>query len=290
MQTLRSMYRPVTATPFRKNRSYCEIEPCNALKPYVRCFWGTEVPFIPGADNPPDELVIPDTCMDIIFRINYTTNRIEDGFCMIDEHSYRSGAKTCTDLTATFGIRFYAWSAILFSEQNFRDNNIFSAEDFSRRLKADLEPILFDVPTLRGKAALAEQFLLMRLNENRMDHNFLNSVYYVIANRGSSRISAVCSRLCVSEKQLERLFSFNMGISPKTFSSLVRYQLLWQDMILHPGFNALDAVEKYGYTDQAHLINDFKRRHLMPPKDAIRYAMSDFYNTAAQNDDTLTLQ
>ena len=63
-----------------------------------------------------------------------------------------------------------------------------------------------------------------------------------------------------------------MGISPKAFSSLVRYQLLWQEMTGRPGFNILDAVEKYGYADQPHLLNDFRRRHLMNPKQALDYA------------------
>ena len=63
-----------------------------------------------------------------------------------------------------------------------------------------------------------------------------------------------------------------LGVSPKTFSSLVRYQRLWQDMVLSPRFNALDAVDKYGYTDQAHLLSDFRKRHLMSPKEALEFA------------------
>ncbi|MDE6727531.1 MAG: helix-turn-helix domain-containing protein, partial [Oscillospiraceae bacterium] len=63
-----------------------------------------------------------------------------------------------------------------------------------------------------------------------------------------------------------------MGISPKCFSGLVRYQMLWREMALCGDFNVLDAVEKYGYTDQAHLLNDFRKRHLMNPKQALEYA------------------
>lgn len=62
-----------------------------------------------------------------------------------------------------------------------------------------------------------------------------------------------------------------MGVSPKAFSSLVRYQMLWQDM-LRPDFNVTDAVEKFGYSDQPHLLNDFRRRHLMNPGQAVEYA------------------
>ena len=86
---------------------------------------------------------------------------------------------------------------------------------------------------------------------------------------------------------IERVFNENMGISPKSYFSLIRYQLLWQDMIFNKNFSVLDAVEEYGYTDQSHLLKDFKRKHLMLPKNAIEYAKTDtlsrFYNTSYEN-------
>ena len=63
-----------------------------------------------------------------------------------------------------------------------------------------------------------------------------------------------------------------MGVSPKALASLMRYQLLWQDMLYSPRFDVLDAVARYGYTDQAHLLHDFHRRHLMTPREALALA------------------
>jgi len=279
MITLANMYHPVTAAPFRCSDAYCELPPCTALRPYIRCFWGTTSPL--PETRVPHPLVIPDTCMDIVFHISYTGNRYDGGFCTVDEHAYLTAEKTSPELNSVFGIRFYAWAAVLFSEQELSAASWFSLEDFSSGLKADLEPILFDVPDLCGKIEHAQRFLMHRLKENRINSTFLNSVYHMLHSCGRARISEVCEYSCVSERQLERLFLRSTGVSPKTFSSLVRYQLLWQDMILSPSFSVLDAVEKYGYTDQAHLLNDFRRRHLMSPGEAVSYAMSDFYNTSA---------
>ena len=78
--------------------------------------------------------------------------------------------------------------------------------------------------------------------------------------------------LALSPRQLERRFDAAMGLSPKALAGLMRYQLLWQDMALNPRFNALDAVARFGYADQAHLLHDFHHRHGMSPREAIEFA------------------
>lgn len=272
MLTLVNMYHPITATPFCNNESYREIPPCDALKPYIRCFWGDTKPMTSRPNDGTIGLIIPDTCMDIIFDVNYTQNICTGIFCALDEHSYQiTNRPQNEELTASFAIRFYAWSAIAFTEQDLRGskNRTFQVEHFFERLKRELGPLLFDAPSLQEKAKIAEIFLLKHLTPNRIKSDFLNAVYYILSNEGRAKISDVCSYALLSEKQLERSFQYHMGISPKTFSSLVRYQFLWQGMVLSPKFNTLDAVEKYGYTDQSHLLRDFKNRHLITPTDAI---------------------
>lgn len=279
MQTLTNMFKPITSAPFQSDEAYCEILPCDALKPYIRCFWGTDRPINVNPDEESFSLVIPDTCMDILFRTDYTNNTSVEYFCNLDLNSFWSSGLKNTVLTSTFGIRFYGWSAILFTDYNFKDDKFFTASDFSAQLKRELEPILFDTVTLADKIRIAEKFLLERLNKSRINNDFLNSIYYIIKNHANVRITDVCSYTGVSERKLQRIFEYNMGISPKAFSSITRYQMLWKDILFSPNYNVLDAVDKYGYTDQSHLLNDFKSRHLMTVKDAVNYALSDFYNT-----------
>ena len=277
MHRIINMYHPITATPFTDNDTYCEVLPCEVLRPYIRCFWGTKKPVSAQSDTGSSGIVIPDTCMDIIFDINYTENNYSGFFCTIDEHSYPTGGAIVADTTATFAIRFYAWTAILFSEEDFtgRKNSAFAVEEFFSKLKAELEPLLFDVPTLEGKIAVTEKLLLKKLCTNRINNNLMNAIHYMLKTNGRAKISDICAYTSVSERQLERIFNYNMGVSPKTFSSLLRYQLLWQEIALSPCFNILDAVDKYGFSDQAHLLNDFKKRHLMTPKAAAEYARKD---------------
>ncbi len=273
MRALCRMYRPITGTPFQQDETYREIAPCAALAPYIRCFWGSERP-LPNRHSDTEGLVIPDTCMDIIFHIDYVRNTCSSVFCALDEHSYRTPASQASGgLAADFAIRFYAWTACLFTDAPLSDtvNEHFPVEMFFRRIEQALAPVLFDEQALPGKVQAAERVLLSMLRTDRADAAVLNAVHHMLRTSGRARIGEVAAALALSNRQLERRFDAAMGMSPKGLASLIRYQLLWQDMVL-TAFDPLDAVAKFGYTDQAHLLHDFRSRHLMSPREALLIA------------------
>lgn len=259
MLSLANKFTPVLSTPFGRE-GYREAAPCAALAPYIRCFW-TENRV---ADN---ILVIPDTCMDIIFKLG--ESGADSFFCALDERSFysrNSGAEL-------FGIRFYAWTAGLFSRRDLSESGgkAFCVEEYFDNAR-ELIFRITDAETFEERAAAAERLLLARLENIRASSDLLNAADFIIDNRGALEISELCAHTAVSTRGLERLFARTMGISPKSFSGLVRYQLLWREMAMNRGFNVLDAVERYGYSDQSHLLNDFRRRHSMNPKQALEYA------------------
>lgn len=277
MRALSRLYRPITGTPFQADETYREIAPCAALAPYIRCFWGSERP-LPSRPSNEEGLVIPDTCMDIIFNIDYAQNRIFSAFCTLDEHAYRTPAGgESGGLSATFAIRFYAWTAALFAEDKLHHsaNAHFPVDAFFRQIERMLAPILFEETTLMGKVRVAEKALLAVLRPEKADPAVLCAIHHILRTEGRARISEVSAALALSNRQLERRFDAAMGVSPKTLAGLMRYQLLWQDMALNPHFSALDAVDRFGYADQAHLLGDFRRRHLMSPKEALAFASAN---------------
>lgn len=259
MLSLAQIYRPILSTPFGRE-GYREMAPCAALAPFIRCFWAEKY------TSAREILVIPDTCMDIIFKIS----EIGGGgfFCGMDDSSFYS----VTSGAELFGVRFYAWAARLFSRRDFSysGGGRFELGEFFDNAE-ELSSAVQCADSFERRAAAAELWLLEQLCSISYDNDLLNSVNFIIQNNGAVDISELCMHTAVSARTMERLFSRNLGVSPKAFSSLVRYQLLWQDM-LRPGFDVLDAVEKFGYSDQPHLLNDFRRRHLMNPRRAVEYA------------------
>ena len=86
---LHRIYNPITATPFKCTDDYMEFAPCDALKPYIRCFWGSMMPVVQAENTAPEpDIVIPDTCMDIIFTADFTNNSVDSSFCGIDERTF----------------------------------------------------------------------------------------------------------------------------------------------------------------------------------------------------------
>lgn len=278
MQKINYLYNPITATPFRDDSTYIEIIPCQSLRPYIKCFWGTKKPVINiKKDIITNELIIPDTCMDIIFHVNYTDNKINSRFIGINNEAFMAATQNDKEeKTSIFAIRFYAWTAILFSDEAMTGvrNSIFDTQQHFSKIKSAMEPIIFDISTLDERVKIAEKLLLDELNIKRLNHNLETALYCIFRNKGNIKTTKLADEVYISSRQLERIFNEYIGVSPKQLTSLVRYQNIWNDILFNKHFNVADAVHLYGYTDQSHLLHDFKKYHTLLPSEAKRYALS----------------
>lgn len=230
---------------------------------------------------PKPELVIPDTCADIIYYADYTDNKIIAGFCGPNDRSfYAYDPFEAGHLVSTFCIRFYAWGAYAFSEDSLSDtiNGFFDVQSRFRWLDCQLQKRLFEMETIRETAMFAQQLFVQQMLSARQNPVVDSAVDALLFHRGTLSAAGLAKEAFVSTRQLERLFREYTGITPKKISNLVRYQYLWNDIIKNPGFQILDAVEKYNYTDQPHLMREFKRYHTMDVKEARRYACLDVAN------------
>lgn len=275
---LYQIYRLLSAAPFRRDAEYAEQTPGPALAPYVHCFWGSDAA-LPSHSS--GGRVIPDTCMDLLFQINYSQNHIDRRFCALDDAAYQTPPRHSDNLCATFGIRFYAWSAVCFSEDSLSDSMRVACDPmrFFSKLCRELEPRLFDLETLSERAQFAESLLIRHLNPGRMSADVLNALYAMIRLRGVARARDVAQAACVGQRQLERLTRAMTGAPPKLLSQMIRHQLIYRDLI-EGRFRPLDAVERYGYADQSHLLRDFRRFHGISPRQTMEELnMSDFFYT-----------
>ncbi|MGN0657050.1 MAG: helix-turn-helix domain-containing protein [Ruminiclostridium sp.] len=274
-------YRPLIAKPFIKTRVFREVPPTAELRPYIRCFWGGEAAAAQEIKGGEPDLIIPDTCADLIFRINETTGKVSCGFAGISDccgYSHFSG--NTSDRFSTFAIRFYGWAVYRFSQDSMSGtlNNCFNGEEIFGRLCVQLCRRLPELRFFEERIGFAEKLLVSELAVSRQDRLFDRAVLTAMDNYGALDISALAKEVFVSTRQLERIFRERAGTSPKKLSGLIRYQLLWQEIVMNKGFDLQDAVLKYGFTDEAHLMREFRRYHGMNIRDARAFAAVNVAN------------
>lgn len=271
-----TFYLPLTAAPFSQTPRHREVLPKSpVLSKYIRCFWGSEAPFLKEERDTAESLVIPDICADILYQVDHTSHTVTGGFCGINDAGFftrdhrRSG-----HLISTFAIRFYAWTAYGFSGDSLKGtlNGWDSVQSRFRQLDEALRPRLLDTPTLEERSALAEDFLFRQLDRLRQHDIVDHAVKQILLRNGVWNAADLAKECFISSRQLERLFHEYIGITPKKLCNLVRYQCLWNDILRVPDFSVLDAVHKYGYTDQSHLMKEFKRYHTMDIRSAKKFA------------------
>ena len=258
------LYRPRTAFPLTASFSpvYTESAPCEALRPYVCCFWS-------GAGGPGHgRLVVPDTCMDIIFRPSCSSpDGVESCFCGISDAPF-SSVKTAP----SFGVRFYFGSAGMFADAPLSGSfNAFEDAprrfpSFCREMEAWFSRHGWDAPPARRQAA-AEGILLRLLSRDASCRTVRQAAYTLLRSGGTADLGTLSMDAGVGMRQLERLLDREAGVSPKCLARMVRYQCVWQELLA--GERVLDIVARYRFTDQSHLLRDFKRFHTMTPRHAL---------------------
>lgn len=302
-------YMPLTAAPFRKNEKYRETAPHHPeLRKYIRCFWGSDVFYTKKEEDA--GIVVPDTCVDIIYWVDYTANKISGGFCGINDVSFSETDKTMEGhLVSVFAIRFYAWEACAFAEDSLKGtlNGHYDVRSRFRWLDELLRPLLFEKETLRERINITEALFLRRLagvkttayrqiantqfssaqsssvrytstqsasvqSVPMKPESVQSAVALILLYKGALTTEQLAKECFISCRQLERLFHEYIGITPKKLANLVRYQSVWREVLENPAFQVQDAVWKYGYADQSHLMREFKRYHGMDMRTARKYA------------------
>ena len=127
-------------------------------------------------------------------------------------------------------------------------------EDYERIYHA-----LFSARSIPATMAVVERFLLEKLHNRHFDQRADYVARYILAAGGATSVRDLADRFALTERTLQRLFKNNIGISPKRFCKLARFQKALEKLNrAHP--NRLGPLAyDLGYFDQAHFIHDVKQ-------------------------------
>ena len=245
--------------------NYQEYNPKPILSNYIDHIWVNQFSL-----GKPDskETIIPDGMVELVFNFGDPYERgIEGSDSLQSIHgSHIIGIKSKAHFVKvnsgmnTIGVRFKPGGFSSFTNvasDLFRDNCIPASEVFGKKIN-DLELHLIKAKYYKDKVEIIEKFLLSELNVNNKKEEFINWINTIYTNPQNNNISLLSKDKNVNYKQLERRFIQYLGITPKSFWKIVRFNnalRLWSDS---QQANYTELAYNAGYADQSHLIKEFK--------------------------------
>ena len=286
---------------------FTEYIPSDALADYIDAYWVRKTDHSVKAAG---RRVYADGCTDIIANTGNSgahfnsTARLDQSLPLYPGHMYLGGTMTAYGVVSTeagctlAGIRFrpggfFALYGIPVREAvdriiEFPDRELFVLLEKEEGLPSRLDAhflakvhFLSKTPSLRKKALVGQDFT-----------SIYKSVYRC---KGQVSVEGLSRNFHLGNRTMERIFKENVGIPPKEFIKIVRFQEVLRrlrQMRSPDVFNGelpdgavgiseeslLRIAFELGYYDHAHLTNEFKRYAGIRPSE-----LSRFYKTGIAN-------
>lgn len=241
--------------------TYREYRPCAALQPYVSCYWTRA-----GIPNAQPHTVLPDGCIDILFRVGESAVLESSIIGTMTEALVVPGGESGSDFAAVRFLPGGAYPFLKIPAHEFTDQAIELKHAFGREVR-EIEDKLIERRSPLQRVALLERLLLDRLPRGHdQDHDMIRLGHEIWLRPHELSVKELSSQIGISERQLERKFSRHAGIGPKALLRILRFQQVLKSAqaAVRPDWAGL-AVD-CGYFDQAHLIRDFRRYTGLSPK------------------------
>ncbi len=144
-------------------------------------------------------------------------------------------------------------------------NENLSLQDLINNEAFELEDKLLNSPNNKQRIAHIENFLTGRLIYNNEFERVEHAIKMIENSKGQIKAQNIAYEVCLGIKQFERTFSKYVGINPKKFASIVRFQNVIQMDSKDKRSLSQIAVDN-GYYDQSHFNHDFKSLTDLTPR------------------------
>ena len=131
-----------------------------------------------------------------------------------------------------------------------------------------LEKNIIEAIDTKDRIYIIEKFLLSRLTDKGVIEEIVTSTVRALSeSKGSASIHSILKSEPSKRRSLERMFSKQVGISPKQLGRIIRLQAALKMMLNNEGENLTQIAYENEYYDQAHFIKDFKDFSGVNPKE-----------------------
>jgi AraC-like DNA-binding protein len=243
---------------------YNEILPPSCLRDHVRFFWTLE-------DHDKNQTsrafrTIADGCPGLIFQSShegtfYQANKKLPGIFLYGQFTAHTELQTTGRLSA-IGVFFKpnALKAVFGFDAGLLTDSCLDANTIAVKNGTDVQEQLLNAITTTDKVNILSSWLLTLVHKN--NKQFDPGVQYAIAciadSKGSIPLKQLQLTLQLSERSLERKFRATVGLTPKLFARICRFQASLQQLRNNKYNELSDIAFENDYADQSHFIRTFK--------------------------------
>jgi len=122
----------------------------------------------------------------------------------------------------------------------------------------DLAARLGECSSFAERASTVDRYLLRRCPTGGAPTHIAAVAKDVELRNGGVRMSDLAARTGLSLRQLERRFGTEIGLAPKLYARITRFEAALKRKNELPGVRWTDVAHDVGYHDQMHMVHDFR--------------------------------
>jgi AraC-like DNA-binding protein len=241
---------------------YREYRPPNHLAPWIECVWILQGRIASGTES--EQRVLPDGCPELIlhFGDRVLQNGAQQPRFLVAGQMDRCLLLSPRGSVDVVGVRFHPEGARAFLRHpmSLLTNRFVELEAVvgsagTRELEA-----AGDASHEQHRLERIWNFLGQRVCGSRLpDATVAHAIRLSIAAEGGISVDRLSERLGISARQLGRLFADQVGVPPKLFAQILRFQQVFRAWEQQDWPRLADLAVECGFFDQAHLCHDFQR-------------------------------
>lgn len=242
---------------------YKMYAPADALKPYVRYFWSLESNISSPLQN---FRTMADGCPGLVFQ--HADNGVYYQYDKELPETFLYGQSTRfaeLNLTGTFktlGIFFYPSAIKLLFGINAHEltDSCLDMDAEARKQGFYLSEQLAAASSISEKIVILSAYLMFQIRNNahHKDEVMGFVLSAIMQSKGSMPLKDLQEKVQMSERTFERKFKEYVGISPKLFTRICRFQASLSQMRNSKFDKLSDIAFENDYADQSHFIRSFK--------------------------------
>jgi AraC-like DNA-binding protein len=122
---------------------------------------------------------------------------------------------------------------------------------------AELERQVGDCRSFEARARVADEYLLRQIPGVRVMDGVSAAANAALLHAGRLPMAQLSHSTGLSARQFERRFTQQVGVRPKLYSRIARFEAALDNKLRSPGKSWIRIAHELGYHDQMHLIHDF---------------------------------